>query len=138
MKSSITSLFLYIYIVMILNSIGYHVPMEKAIPAGISVLFIIWGNLLGKIRQNYFVGIKLPWTLSSEHVWNKTHRLGGKLMVLSGILGLIGTLFPPNVTAILLYGGMTAMIGITVVYSYIIFKKNAEVRHGKNKIENMQ
>lgn len=66
------------------------IPTNKMVYGVISLLFILVGNLMPKIKSNFFMGIHTPWTLSNEAVWNKTHRLGGKLFVLGGILLLAG------------------------------------------------
>src|SRR5262249_43685722 len=62
--------------------------------AAVGVLLVVLGNFLGKVTRNFFVGIRTPWTLASEEVWFKTHRLGGKLFVFAGLatfaLGLAG------------------------------------------------
>lgn len=60
-----------------------------AMNAGVAVLFIVLGNLMPKLRPNYFIGIRTPWTLSSKEVWTKTHRLGGAVMMASGFLMLL-------------------------------------------------
>jgi uncharacterized membrane protein len=123
MRLVFIGLFAYLYGVMIANSLGASIPVEKAIPGGISVLFIFLGNLMGKIRQNYFIGIRLPWTLANQDVWNKTHRFAGKLLVGAGFLGLLGILLPPVWTAILLFGGICLAFTVAGIYSYVIFKK---------------
>lgn len=75
----------------------------KIILLMLSVLFLCIGNSLPKIQSNFFMGIKTPWTLSSEDIWRKTHRLAGRLYVACGIMILVSTLFLPiKVTAVLL------------------------------------
>lgn len=61
---------------------------------GIGLLFILVGNYLPKLRSNFFVGIRTPWTLSSEEVWNQTHRVGGKIMVGMGFLVFFAAFLP--------------------------------------------
>ncbi|MCI9282785.1 MAG: DUF1648 domain-containing protein [Lachnospiraceae bacterium] len=61
----------------------------------LSLMFLLIGNYLPKIQSNFYMGIKTPWTLSSDDVWRKTHRLGGKLYAACGILTLLSTLFLP-------------------------------------------
>lgn len=119
----VIGLFGYIYGMTIANSLGASIQAGKAVPGGISMLFIFLGNLMGKIRQNYFVGIRLPWTLANQDVWNKTHRLTGKLLVAAGFLGLFGILFPPSWTTIILLSGIGAAFTIAGIYSYLTFKK---------------
>ena len=116
----------FVYALIIVNSTGGTIPIEKAIPFAIGVLFIVLGNLMGKIRQNFFVGFKFPWTLSSEEVWNRTHRLGGKLMVLSGVLTIAGVFFGPLASMILMLSSLGVMVLTTIVYSYRLYKKAGE------------
>lgn len=78
----------YIYALVLLDALHGGVPMHHAVPAGIFVLLILIGNPMGKVRRNFFMGIRTPWTLASEAVWYTTHRMAAKLMVASGLLGL--------------------------------------------------
>lgn len=69
----------------------------------LSLMFLLMGNYLPKVQSNFYMGIKTPWTLSSDEVWRKTHRLGGKLFAACGVLILLSTLLlPVNVTGIVL------------------------------------
>lgn len=96
--------------------------MEPIMLSAVGIMFIVLGNYMGKIRQNYFVGIKTPWTLHDPEVWQKTHRLGGWVFVIAGIVFLfeawtglfIGPVFFITVAGVVL---------IPVVYSYVISKK---------------
>jgi len=123
LRISITAVLALIYGYTLLYATGTHIPVNKVIPGLISLLFIIVGNFLGKIRQNWFVGIRFPWTLSSENVWNRTHRLGGRLFVLSGLLGFAGIMFPPLWTFVLLIGSLSVSMIITVWYSWHLYNK---------------
>ncbi|WP_372765784.1 SdpI family protein [Lutibacter sp.] len=89
----------------------------------IGVLYIILGNYFKTIKANYFIGIRMPWTLENETVWKKTHKLGGKLWFVGGIIVVLTSLIldkEPNVTVFLIITGIITIIPI--VYSYIIFK----------------
>ena len=89
----------------------------------IGVLYIILGNYFKTIKANYFIGIRTPWTLENETVWKKTHKLGGKLWFVGGIIVVLTSLIldkEPNVTVFLIITGIITVIPI--VYSYIIFK----------------
>lgn len=89
----------------------------------IGVLYIILGNYFKTIKANYFIGIRTPWTLENETVWKKTHKLGGKLWFVGGIIIVLTSLIldkEPNVTVFLIITGIITIIPI--VYSYIIFK----------------
>ena len=92
----------------------------------IGVLFIFIGFMMRQAKRNFFIGIRTPWTLSSDRVWDETHRLGSVLFMVSGVFALVGSLF----------GGMTAfwlffvpVIGstlITLVYSYVIYQREVK------------
>ena len=105
---------------MLFYELGYKMDVEKIVCTIMGVLFVVLGNYLPKCRQNYYVGIKLPWTLSSEENWNKTHRLGGFVWMICGILMLISTWAGTSwVTVAVLF----AMILIPTVYSYILHRR---------------
>ena len=77
---------LAIQVQIILWSIGYQISPNLTFPILIGILFIYIGFLLGHAEQNWFVGIRTPWTLSSKTVWKKTHELGGKLFKIAGVI----------------------------------------------------
>jgi uncharacterized membrane protein len=100
----------------------------QMIAIGTAMLFIGIGNVLGKMRQNYMVGIRTPWTLASDLSWEKTHRLGGRLFVLSGAIGLITALLSPAASIIALVGTVLISVVICFVYSYVIWKDDPQKR----------
>lgn len=85
-KGIMVSFMAIIFILTSLNNLGYSIPIGKVVPALIGLLFIVIGNYMGKLKRNWFVGVKTPWTLSSDEVWNKTHRFSGKIFILSGLV----------------------------------------------------
>jgi len=90
----------------------------------VGVLFMALGNYFKVIKQNYFVGIKTPWTLESEEVWKLTHILAGKLWIVGGLLIVIFSLVIPENINFYLFMTITAIISIIpIVYSYFIFRK---------------
>jgi len=107
----------------LLSALGYSVNVSLLMRITIPILFMIIGNYLGKIRFNYFTGLRVPWTLANEEVWNKTHRLGGKLIVLGGFIGLLSVFFPPVFGFILLITAIFVPLVITIVYSYLSYRK---------------
>lgn len=102
-------------------SLGYDVNIEILIKVLVGLLFIILGNYMGQFRQNYFFGIKTPWTLASEYVWRKTHRFGSYCFIIGGffmiILGLVSNAFINKVGIILL----VALLLLPCIYSYVIY-----------------
>lgn len=106
-----------------LYNLGYPIPIQYVVPAIVGGLMIILGNYLGKLKQNWFVGIKTPWTLSSENVWNKTHRVGGYLFVIFGLLIITTPLLPRLLGLVAFITGVTLAVGGTFGYSYWIYTK---------------
>lgn len=91
--------------------------------AGVGLFLALIGNYLPRTRSNWFLGVRTPWTLSSERVWKKTHRLAGRLFVAGGILlAAVGFLLPGSLVWVLL-GIVVIMALVPVVYSYFIFRE---------------
>jgi uncharacterized membrane protein len=90
----------------------------------VGTLFVFMGNYFKVIKQNYFIGIKTPWTLESEEVWKLTHLLAGKMWVIGGILIVIFSLVVPENLNFYIFISITAVISIVpIAYSYVIYKK---------------
>jgi len=94
---------------------------RNLMPALMFVMLILMGNPMGKVRRNFFMGIRTPWTLASERVWYATHRLAGKLMVVSGILGLLAVWIgaPRWVDALFGFGWVV----VVILYSLVLDKR---------------
>jgi len=89
----------------------------------IGVLIMILGNYFKTLKPNYFIGIRTPWTLENETVWKETHRVGGILWFVGGILMILVTLLTPVPTSFYMFMSMIAIIAIVpIVYSYLKFK----------------
>ena len=115
-----------IQVMLVGYNLGWPVDIPFLVPVLIGVLFLLVGNLMPRMRPNWFMGIRTPWTLSSESVWRKTHRLGGYcfmamglLMILSGFLGT-GATFPYVVGVAVVFGF------VPVVYSYFVWRAEQE------------
>jgi uncharacterized membrane protein len=108
-------------VVTLLAGAGYPLPVPKIAMLSVGALFTILGNYMGKLQRNFFIGIRTPWTIASETTWERTHRLGGKLFVLAGVVVLAGTLFGlpfPVSLAVLIVAGV-----VPAVYSYFIYRR---------------
>ncbi len=112
-----------IYFVASLNALGYNIPVSLYIPGLVGLLFIIIGNYMAKIKPNWFIGIRTPWTLSSEEVWNKTHRVGGKIFILGGVLMMIMNFLPVQLRMPLFFIIIVIILLGTLGYSYIIYAR---------------
>ena len=120
---SIMLFMLGMHLVVLRASLGYPVAMERVVPIGIGVLFIVIGNLLPRARPNWFVGIRTPWTLSSDRVWEKTHRLGGRVFVAGGVIITIAAFAWARWAHVVLITVLTLCAVTVVIYSYLEWKR---------------
>ena len=123
-----TLFLLAIQVQIILWSFGYQISPNLTFPILIGMLFIYLGFLLDRAEQNWFVGIRTPWTLSSKTVWKKTHELGGKLFKIAGVISCLGIFAGVYALWFVLVPALAVAV-ITVVYSYFEFQK--ELKSGE-------
>ena len=112
-----------LYGVTIAVALGYGMDIGLVVKAMVAGLFIIIGNYKGQFRHNYFVGIKTPWTLANEEVWQRTHRMGGKLWVICGLICLVVSPFNTTWAAAVFFGAIAVMTLVPMVYSYLLFAR---------------
>jgi uncharacterized membrane protein len=121
MQAAILAFLFLVNVLVLLAGIGAPIAMDRAIHAGTGLLFVVLGNFMGKVTKNFFVGIRTPWTLASDEVWLRTHRLGGKLFVLAGIGVFVSGLLGGGVIPLL--AAVAVAAGVPVVYSYVIYRR---------------
>ncbi|WP_339995120.1 SdpI family protein [Priestia aryabhattai] len=121
--NAVLLLFFFVNMSTILQGLGYNVPMSYIAPIMAGLVFIIVGNYLQRVRSNYFMGIRTPWTLSNETVWKKTHRLSGKLFFIGGLLILISAFLPDGYKSVILWGSIVLCVAVPYLYSYLAYKK---------------
>lgn len=97
--------------------------VPKIVPISLGILFIILGNYMPRIKYNWFVGVRTPWTLSNEEVWKRTHRFSGYLFVIAGILMLLAGFLPSYLNIIIGLSGVLFALIFSIIYSLIIYKK---------------
>jgi uncharacterized membrane protein len=97
-----------------------------AVPALVGALFLGVGSVLGKVRPNWFVGIRTPWTMSSKRAWVRTHRLGGFLFIALGALFIVTGFAKIRWFAYLAMGGVFAVVAVLFVYSYWVWRTDPE------------
>jgi uncharacterized membrane protein len=114
---------LYIYALQLSWNLGYRFNFGKAILPGMSLLFFVIGGLLSHAKRNWFVGIRTPWTLSNDQVWEKTHLLGGKLFKLAAISSLIGLFLQGEAVFFALIIPILAASLIATAYSLYLHQK---------------
>lgn len=116
--------FLLVAHAMILASgLGYAVRIDRLMPLGVGLLFVFLGNYLTRVEPNWFVGIRTPWTMSSDTMWRKTHRTGGWLMVIGGLVLAIGAFLPPGAFLPLFITTIVIVAVIPIVQSYVLWKR---------------
>ncbi len=112
-----------VHALVIANGLGYPVAMARLMPVGIGLLFIVLGNSLTRVQPTWFVGIRTPWTLSSDTVWRKTHRTGGFTFVIAG-MAMIATAFVSGpLVWILLAAAAVLAVAVPVVQSYVLWRR---------------
>lgn len=92
------------------------------VPIFVFLLLTLLGNYMGNVRQNYFVGIKVPWTLNNAEVWTRTHKMAGRLWFWGGITGVVALLIIKDPFFVLI-PILLVLVVVPIVYSYIIYQK---------------
>jgi uncharacterized membrane protein len=115
-----------------LNAMVYAASMGIAVDASlfgpllVGMVLVIVGNYLPKYRQNYTIGIKLPWTLNSEENWNATHRFAGRIWVAGGMIVLLTALLPGVYAFAAAMGVLAVVVVATLLYSILYHKKHEQ------------
>ncbi|MBI4019476.1 MAG: SdpI family protein [Candidatus Aenigmarchaeota archaeon] len=112
---------------LILWALGVEISPNNTFPIGIGIMFFYIGILLEKSRRNWFIGIRTPWTMSSDRVWEKTHKLGGILFKIAGLVSLTGVFFPAYSVLLILISAILAAV-FCVIYSYFEYQKEKSMR----------
>jgi uncharacterized membrane protein len=121
LKVTFLAFTLLLTVVTQLAAAGASNAVNQYIPGLVGLLFVVLGNFMGKLTQNYFIGIRTPWTLSSTEVWFKTHRLAGRLFVVCGLVMVVASTVRAPIAIILAAAAMAAVI--PVVYSYLLHRR---------------
>ena len=127
---ALLALLFFVNILVLLAGLGAPVPVHGAARAGTGLLFVVLGNLMGKSTKNFFFGIRTPWTLTSDEVWLRTNRLGGKLVVLAGLALLASSLLGSGAVWFLVT--IPVAVGIPMVYSYVLYRRVEGFKNGTN------
>jgi len=112
----------YVYILSMVWNLGFVFNINHFIIPAIGLLFFYLGSILEHLKRNWFIGIKTPWTLSSDSVWNKTHKLGSKLFKLMGVIAFIGIFFEKYLIWFIFVPVFLVVI-ILFAYSYFTYQK---------------
>ncbi len=113
---------LYVYALTLFAALGYQFNMTTMLIPAMGILFIVIGFLIGKAKRNFFIGIRTPWTLSSDTVWAKTHALGKWTFIGAGIVSILSAFLGEDGFWAIMICIFAAAI-IPIVYSYILWKR---------------
>ena len=117
----------YIYGLTLVWNLGFtRFKMSASLLPAMGLLFILIGLVIRKARRNYFIGIRTPWTLSSDKVWDATHRLGGWLFVGSGVLAFLGSFFGGLTAFWFLFAPLLGSAVFLVIYSYLLYVQDTK------------
>lgn len=107
-------------------ALGVHVSVSGIMVAAIGLMFVAIGNYLPKCRQNYTIGIKVPWTFASEENWNATHRFGGRVWMAGGVVLMLCALLPAGWNAGVMVAGIVILAIAPILYSYLYYRRQVK------------
>ncbi len=114
-------LFGYIQAMILAASLGGRIDIGRAFAAGFFLFFALMGNVIGKVRRNFWVGVRTPWTIASETVWNQTHRLAAWLWVATGLAGFVAAL--AGVSLVVCFVVLVTAVLYPALHSLILYKR---------------
>jgi uncharacterized membrane protein len=114
-------LFGYLFVVQVVSNLEGGPETGRLFLGGLFLFFALLGNVLGKVQRNFWMGVRTPWTLASETVWNRTHRLTAWLWFAFGLIGFAAVML--GIPPAWLFGGLIVAVLIPVVYSLVLYKQ---------------
>ena len=112
-----------VHVLSLGTALGWPIAVPRVILVLVGLLFVALGNYLPRLRPNWWMGIRTPWTLENDRVWRDTHRLGGKTFVVAGLLMMIAAFLPPALALAAMVGAMLLGAGVPLVYSYVLWRR---------------
>lgn len=124
----IIAFMIYLYGLTLAWNLGYtSFRMSSAMLPALGLLFIFIGLMMRQAKRNFFIGIRTPWTLSSDTVWDETHRIGAVLFMISGALAFIGGFFGGTVAFWMMFVPLIGSTLFLLVYSYLLYRRETRV-----------
>jgi uncharacterized membrane protein len=114
------------HVAVLAYGLGAPVRMDRVVSAGVGVLLMVVGNYLTRVQPNWFIGIRTPWTLSSESVWRRTHRVGGRLMAGGGAVMAVAAFLPAGVHLTVFFAALVLVAVVPLVLSYVWWKRERQ------------
>jgi uncharacterized membrane protein len=121
--NTIVTFLALVHVVVLASAIGWPVSIERLMPAGMGLLFIVIGNFLPRARPNWFLGIRTPWTLTNDRVWERTHRVGGYLFVIAGVVFTVMALSPLPLPGAAIAATVCGVAVISIAYSFVAWRQ---------------
>lgn len=122
--AAIVAMMLVVHASILGVAVGVPLQIPIVISLAVGSLLVLIGNLLPRARPNWFFGIRTPWTLSNDRVWDRTHRLGGRVMVLAGLVIAIAGFSPPPWPPMLIGLAAGGAALVPIIYSYVVWRQH--------------
>ncbi|WP_440896411.1 SdpI family protein [Amphibacillus sp. Q70] len=120
---TILIMFFLINLFVLFTSLGYQLNLHAFVPILVGLLFIVFGNYMQTVKQNWFIGIRTPWTLNNTEVWRKTHRLGSKVFILMGFIFMVIPFISDKLMLPVILISVLVVVLIPTGYSYYLHRK---------------
>lgn len=117
---ALTALFVFIHLLSLAAALRPGLAVDRALVAGVLLFLAAIGSTFAGIRRNFFIGIRVPWTIASERVWDDTHRLAARIWVVGGLVGAVLAAAGQTVAAFVL---VVPMALVPIVYSFVLSKR---------------
>jgi uncharacterized membrane protein len=121
--NSIVLFMAVMHTMMLGAALGLPIDMTRAVLALIGLVFVVLGNFLPRLRSNWWMGVRTPWTLENERVWRETHRLAGWTFVAGGALAVLSAFLPATVRTAVAFTGLISAGLLPVVWSYVLWRR---------------
>lgn len=125
-RTAVIALLAVIDAVVLLSARGVAIDMNRFIGLAVGAMFLVMGNVMGKLRPNWFFGVRTPWTLSSKRSWTHTHRLAGWVFVIGGITLMAAGVIGKPVAMEIAFGILAAGALTSIVYSYFVWRSDPD------------
>jgi len=123
----IVAFMIYLYWLTLAWNLGFtNFRMSGAMLPAIGLLFVFIGFMMRQAKRNFFIGIRTPWTLSSDTVWNETHRVGAVLFMVSGVLAFLGAFFGGTTAFWMMFAPIIGSTIFLLVYSYMLYRRETQ------------
>jgi uncharacterized membrane protein len=119
--AGIIAVLAFLHTITLLEAAGYALPLNSTTFVAIGLLMLFLGNYMGKLRKNFFIGVRTPWTLASDEVWARTHRLTGWVFAVAGVAIVADGLLGANVVIFLAV--ILCAVFAPIVYSFVLYRR---------------